>query len=61
MFYRFKYLDCLIVNGDNQKNFLIKYLKWPKKKIKIEKSLRYQLNDKLISEIKSFYHTKFLI
>jgi len=47
MFYRFKNLDHLIVNGINQKKFFIKYLKWPSNKINVEKSLRYQLNDNL--------------
>jgi hypothetical protein len=45
MFYRFKSLDYLIVNGENQKKFLTSQLKWPSKKIKIKKSLRYQLVD----------------
>ncbi len=46
MYYRFSYLDKLIVNGNNQKNYLSKYLNWPLKKIEVKKSLRYQLIDK---------------
>ena len=46
MYYRFGFLDKLIVNGNNQKNYLSKYLNWPLKKIKIRRSLRYQLTDK---------------
>ncbi|MEC8278858.1 MAG: carbamoyltransferase C-terminal domain-containing protein, partial [Myxococcota bacterium] len=36
MYYRFSYLDKLIVNGNNQKNYLSKYLNWPLKKIKVK-------------------------
>lgn len=47
MYYRFSFLDKLIVNGNNQKNYLSKYLNWPLKKIKVKKSLRYQLVDRV--------------
>ena len=33
--------DILIVNGSSQLNFLVKKLKWPRKKIKISPSIRY--------------------
>ncbi len=54
MFYRFKNLDYIIVNGKNQKKFFINFLNWPSKKIKIKDSLRYQLVDNLDYKDKVF-------
>ena len=54
MFYRFKNLDFIIVNGKNQKKFFVNFLNWPSKKIKIKDSLRYQLVDNLDYKDKVF-------
>ncbi len=45
--YRYGAPDKIVVHGAGIKSLLINYLKWPKKRIDIQKSTRYLVSDKL--------------
>lgn len=44
LFFREGAPDCLILNGESQKDFMVKNLEWSETKIKIAPSLRYKEN-----------------